>query len=393
MGGGPNLLWDLGEYQRGYRVLAAFSSSGKPEDIGASLRPNERFHLINDLAIYAARLGQIDEAWAIRQATKDSWESEGNEGKVTVLGQTSILAYLRGRLPEAYALAEATVEVAGRARPVEVEGSPLDAAVATNGQQFAPFTQRAITQHAFGNIAAARADFRWATEKEGGRLVAQLGSGYARHLADLGNLPGARQVCDDGLQSIGSTKYEQDMPRFRAILARIDLMEGTDPTPHLLEVRAWTSRTGEVRYIIEAHLLSAFHLLKTGDLQSARGEAEAGLLHAVSCGYGLLRIELLVVLSRIRLAWPDPPRAIQAAREALDLASHPDCQYAWGQADAAQAWGEAYFANHEPTLSARAFTRALEVRKRIEHPGVAETEKWLARVGGPLDLEARGTTG
>ena len=37
------------------------------------------------------------------------------------------------------------------------------------------------------------------------------------------------------------------------------------------------------------------------------------------------------------LAWPDAPKAIQASREALDLAAHPDCGYAWGEADAAQA--------------------------------------------------------
>jgi tetratricopeptide (TPR) repeat protein len=136
-----------------------------------------------------------------------------------------------------------------------------------------------------------------------------------------------------------------------------------------------------MQHIIEAHLSTAQQLLASGDPQAALGEAETGLMHAVSCGYGLLRIELLVVLARIRLAWPDAPKAIQAAREALDLASHPDCQYAWGEADAAQVWGEAYFANHEPTLAKRAFTRALDVRKRIEHPGVAETEKWLARAG------------
>ena len=82
-------------------------------------------------------------------------------------------------------------------------------------------------------------------------------------------------------------------------------------------------------------------------------------------------------MARIRLTWPDAPKAIQAAREALDLAAHPDCQYAWGEADAAQAWGEAYLANHEPTLA----KRALAVRKRIEHPGIAETEGWLARAG------------
>jgi hypothetical protein len=68
-----------------------------------------------------------------------------------------------------------------------------------------------------------------------------------------------------------------------------------------------------------------------------------------------------------------------ALREALDLRSASRLPV--GEADAAQVWGEAYFANHEPTLAQRAFTRALEVRRRIEHPGVAETETWLARVG------------
>src|SRR5439155_9860023 len=138
-----------------------------------------------------------------------------------------------------------------------------------------------------------------------------------------------------------------------------ELAEGRDPTAHLDEVRAWTSRTGEMEWIIEAHLLAARHLLARGDAQAALGEAETGLLHAAACGYGLLRIELLVALARIRLLWPDPPRAIQAAREALDLAAHPDCGYAWGEADAAQVWGEAYFANREFDLARRAFTRAL----------------------------------
>ena len=133
--------------------------------------------------------------------------------------------------------------------------------------------------------------------------------------------------------------------------------------------------------IVEGYLLSARRSHALGDQQGAFDAAETGLLHAVSCGFCLLRIELLVAMARIRLAWPDPPKAIQAAREALDLASHPDCQYAWGEADAAQVWGEAYFANHESALAHRAFTQALAVRKRIEHPGVAETERWLAMTG------------
>jgi tetratricopeptide (TPR) repeat protein len=135
-----------------------------------------------------------------------------------------------------------------------------------------------------------------------------------------------------------------------------------------------------MEYIVETRLLAARQQLESGDLQASLAEAEGGLLHAESCGYGLLRIELLVALAHIRLAWPDPPTAIQAASEALDLAAHPDCQYAWGEADAAQVWGEAFFSNREFDLARRAFERALEVRRRIEHPGTAETETWLERL-------------
>ena len=180
---------------------------------------------------------------------------------------------------------------------------------------------RAIAAHALGDIAAARADFAAATELEGQPLYSLRGSHHARHHLDLGDLAAARALADHGLDEARRTTGTTTFPRFHALLARIDLAEGLDPTPHLDEIRAWTSRTGEMEYIIEAHLLAARHLLARGDTQAALGEAETGLLHAVACGYGLLRIELLVALARIRLAWPDPPKAIQAAREALDLAA------------------------------------------------------------------------
>ncbi|MBM3728018.1 MAG: hypothetical protein FJW40_21655 [Acidobacteria bacterium] len=197
---------------------------------------------------------------------------------------------------------------------------------------------------------------------------------HGRHLLDLGDLAAARALADHGLATARKNNWNDEFSWFHALLARIDLAEGKDPTRHLDKIRAWTSRTGDMQWIIEAHLLAAQHLLARGDTQAALGEADAGLLHAVACGYGLLRIELLIVISRIRLAWPDAPAAIQAAREALDLASHPDCGYAWGEADAAQAWGEAYFAANDLTLARRAFTRALAVRERIEHRGAGRME-------------------
>jgi tetratricopeptide (TPR) repeat protein len=210
--------------------------------------------------------------------------------------------------------------------------------------------------------------------------VSGYGASFVRHHLDLGAISAARAVAESGLQTARETNRNYDRALFHALMARIDQAEGCDPARHIDEVRTWTERSGDLHLIIEAHLLVARHLLSRGDPQGALSEAETGLIHASACAYRLLHIELLVTLARIQLAWPDPPKAIQAAREALDLSTHPDSQYAWGEADAAQVWGEAYFANHEPDLARRAFTQALAVRQRIEHPGVAETERWLGLV-------------
>jgi hypothetical protein len=231
-----------------------------------------------------------------------------------------------------------------------------------------------------GDVDAARAVLRDASEPRQ-MLLLEGTALHARHHLDLGDLLAARVLVDDGIEKARKSMANEVLPWFLGLLARIDLAHGLDPTVHLDEIRGWTARSSDMQWIIETHLLQARDFLGRGDTPTALAEAETGLLHAVACGYGLLRIELLVTLARIRLAWPDPPKAIQSAREALDLATHPDCQYAWGEADAAQVWGEAYFANHEPALAHRAFTQALAVRNRIEHPGVAETEKWLGMTG------------
>lgn len=366
LGGYRHLGWVLGEYDRGYRILAAFSATGRPEDLGVSMSLWERSVLANDLSLFAKYLGRLAEARAIRWLD-DGWKKSLAEPKQTSigLGNSSRVAFSLGRLAEAERLAGEAMNEAETASDNQRKKSSL--------------ASRAIAAHALGDIAAARADFAAATELEGTPLDTSRGEDHARHHLDLGDLAAARALADHGLATARRNGWNIDLPRFDALLARIALAEGGDPTPHLDGIRTWTSRTGDMEWIIEAHLVAARHLLARGDTQAALGEAETGLLHAMTCGFGLLRIELLVALARIRLAWPDPPKAIQAAREALDLAAHPDCGYAWGEADAAQAWGEAYFANGELALAQRAFTRAFEVSRRIEHPGASETERWLAR--------------
>jgi tetratricopeptide (TPR) repeat protein len=366
LGGYRHLGWVLGEYERSYRMVAAFSTTGRPEDLGMTMGLRQRSLLANDLALIASQLGRLAEARALRRLD-DDWKKSLAEPKQTSigLGNSSWVAFHLGRLAEARGLAN---EARNEAKTAGNDKETSDS-----------LAFRAIAAHALGDVAAARTDFSAATDLGGQSLYSFGGLRHAHHHLDLGELAEARALADHGLATAHRNGWNEEIPWFGALLARIDLAEGGDPTPHLDEIRAWTSRTGEMEYIIEAHLLAARHMLVLGDTQSALGEAETSLLHAIACGYGLLRIELLVALARIRLAWPDPPKAIQAAREALDLATHPDCGYAWGEADAAQAWGEAYFANSELALAQRAFTRALEVRRRIEHPGALETEGWLAR--------------
>ena len=356
-------LFEEGEYQRIYRILASFSPTGRPGDLGRTIELRARTGLVSSLALAAQRLGRLDEALVLRQLD-DAWtEPLGDLPQISIGLQTTCeVTRALGRLREAHALADAAVAA--------VEGLRHQRAFA--------LLVRALSAHLLGETPSARADFAAGATLVGTSMGLSLSKG--RHHVDLGELQAVRALLKDSVW-MGANATNLTIAQYDVLLARYHLAAGNDPTSHLESLRAWSSQTGDMDCAIEAHLLSARYFLASWDLQAAVSEAETGLLHAVSCGYQLLRIELLVVMAQVHLAWPDPPKAIQAAREALDLATHPDCQYAWGEADAAQVWGEAYFANHEPALAQRAFTQALAVRKRIEHPGVAESEKWLGLVG------------
>ena len=357
----------LGDYGRGYRLLAGFCESAQPRDWAPSLSLRSRFLLVNDFALFADGLGRLAEAQALRQLN-DGWSTELAEPTWTAmgLGNSAQVAFAMGRLAEAHGFAIQACKEAEAAQNVTLRGIAL--------------AYRANALHALSEVAAAEADFAAATQLMGKALSSLGGAYHTRHHLDLGDLPAARALVDHSLATAQENAWNVEIPWFQALLARLALAEGSDPTAHLDAIRAWTSRTGDMEGIITAHLLTARQSLAVGDNQAALAEAELGLLHAETCGYGLLCIELLIALARIRLAWPDPPAAIQAARQALDLASASECGYAWGEADAAQAWGEAYFANGELELAQGAFRRALAVRQRIRHPGIKETESWLARI-------------
>jgi tetratricopeptide (TPR) repeat protein len=356
-------LWgELGEITRAHRMLAAFSPTWSPEDLPASMPPHTRRQVATGWMLLAYGLGRLSEAWSVYRAYDESFRLAEEPGVYARwLQNVSVIAIARGRLPEARAIAEASLHQAGRTNdPKRLQRHRL---------------WQGIVAHYLGDLGAFREHS--AAAGDASATVFSIETIHlCRHHVDVGELSAASAIC----VAQAERRLKRSVGYFHALAARVALAEGRSPAEHLDHVRAWTARSGEMDLVIESRLLAARQLLAAGDLQAALDEANSGLLHAAACGYELLRIELLVALARIRLAWPDPPLAIQSAREALDAASHPEVQYAWGEADAAQVWGEAYVATREPELAARAFERALAVRRRTEHPGAVETERWLARL-------------
>jgi tetratricopeptide (TPR) repeat protein len=360
----------LGEYERGYRILSGFQASIQAADWDPPLIMWGQVELVNDLALFSDKLGRLAEARSLRKLEK-VWRSYIFNPTTSAIcfANSSQVSFAMGLLVEAYRLANQAVKEYQDAKTITRRKAAL-----------IPFAYRAIISHCQGDLNASEADFAAATQLEGEILYSLRGSKHARHCLDLGDHVRSRALVDHGLGLATQYHWNDEIPLFHALLARLALAEGSEPTVHLDVIRTWTSRSGDMEWIITAHLLTAQHALAMGDLQAALSEAELGLLHAETCGYGLLRIELLIVLAHICQAWPDPHAAIQAARQALDLATAPECGYAWGEADAYQALGEAYHANGEMEVAQSAFFRALGVRQRIRHPGVKETEKWLAHI-------------
>jgi len=113
----------------------------------------------------------------------------------------------------------------------------------------------------------------------------------------------------------------------------------------------------------------------------ARSEAEAGLHLADTCGFGHYAIELRLLLACAHLDAGSPKAALQRAREVLDRSVHPECQYAWGEADGLHLCGVAHARLGEGELARQRLTAALARREQLTHPGLPETRVELARLG------------
>jgi tetratricopeptide (TPR) repeat protein len=355
--GGYRNLRTMGEYGRGLRILERFL----PQDDFSRIEPYLPMHrqaiVVNDLGMFAKNLGDLARARrALARAQRLQADSQGaqNLADVEVYG---------GRFRQALAYSESAVSLAAEAE-THTKSS---------------LAYRGTSHFALGDITAAAADFQRVTELEGQLLYALPGVWEAECKLLRGDQPGALSQTQANREKAVSYKWNDDLCRCDALLARLLLRDAPARAGrHLEDARAFANRSGAAQFQLRCFHSACELNLHLADYPQAIAEAEAGILLADTCGFGKYSIELRLALAETLLAaGEDARRALQNAREALDRSEQPDCAYAWGQADGLHFCGLAHLRLGERELARQRLTAALELRERLGHGRIEETRRAL----------------
>lgn len=285
-------LWlgnELGEYIRGCRMLEYFSPlHGDYENFAPGLDARRRCIGLMDLSLFTAAVGRPMDALIIREVDDKLRQQLGDRGLTgSGLAETGQLQLILGRGDEAETSFAAAMENFKKVHESEGE----------------------MSLESIFQLDHRRDQYlmKFATCRFIERVRLKLYSDtYVVSATEFENL----QMIDD----LELNKY--GFGQIQALRARIAISANQDPSPYLVELRAWTSRSGDYPSIVESHMLHASQALRVGDLDAAKFEAEAGLLISLSCGYLLSTCELSIMLSDIYLGWSQPKMAMVS----LDLA-------------------------------------------------------------------------
>lgn len=363
-GGRHHLYHFLGDYGRMMRILAQFAKGGEPKHVAPQLSPRDRSFLINDWGMAAMEVGDL--------ALAESCFDVANELDRKVKDSNNLSQGLQNSAM--IALHRASYPLAGK---LLIES--LDYAEPSNTYVLVASQARlAWTYHALGRIPEAKSQFSKATKVYDRPLESISGLFEAEHLSALGARKSARELAEANLLTCDRNDWVKAEACCHIILGSLHLADSpAKARSHLKKIRDWTARTGHMECILQAHILAAEIAHCSGDLPGALAEANAGLNLAEGCGFGRFAIDLLLLLAKTQLAIPEIRAALGNAREALDRSQHPDCQYAWGETDALHVCGICHRALNEPELARKRLEAAVKVRKRIQHPGLHETQKLL----------------
>jgi hypothetical protein len=177
--------------------------------------------------------------------------------------------------------------------------------------------------------------------------------------------------------------WEDDRARcqlFRAdVASQLGDREGAEQS--LEAATGWALHAGSIEHLCIYHLVRARIAFRAQDRHSAQLAAKEGLHLARRCGLRLYLVELLSLRAELFLDESQPSAAEDAAREALALASAPECQFQWGAAEAGHLLGHSLLAQARLVEARAALGDARALRFALGDPRVVQTERLLARIG------------
>ncbi|MBI1918855.1 MAG: DUF4062 domain-containing protein [Planctomycetes bacterium] len=368
--GGYRHLGNVGESVRGLRIVTAFAENGVVENAAPDLPDSERALLAADWGLYAEDLGDLvtaRQAFAVAQAICSQFNDP--EDRSIVFQNLAMVEMQAGRLLAAREAAERSVREAATAREL--------------GQRTNAHAYLGAVLAVIGDVERARRNFAAATRLKGKTLYGLIGVWEAEFQLACGDAAGALRQTRANWEVARRNRQGLTQALCDAQLGQ--MLHTVDPTAarrHLEAARDFGARSGEVEVQLRCHRLGATLARHLSDLPTARAEAEAGLVLADGCGFVLHAVDLRLALARAHLDAGDPRAALQRGREALDRSVHPECQYAWGEADGLHLCGVAHARLGEVELARQRLTAALAKREQLTHPGLPETGAELARLGG-----------
>ncbi len=361
LGAYGNLGWVLGENVRAGRLLERFVPHDDFSRIELRLSPEEGSTLVNDLGMFARNLGDLVRARrALMHAQRLQPDSPGARN-------LALIELDAGRFRQALDFSQSAVSLATAASNQIHKKDSL--------------AFRATLHFVLGDVVAARADFKGATELEAQPLYSFRGIHEAESRLRQDDRAEASNQTQNNREIAIRNTWNDTLCRCDALLARLLLQDDAARAgQHLLDARAFANRSGSVELQLRCFQAACELHLHLEDYPQAIAEAEAGILLADTCGFGQFSIDLRLVLAETLLAAGDARKALQNARDALDRSVHPDCAYAWGQADGLHFCGLAHLRLGERELARQRLTAALELRERLGHGRIEETRRALAQL-------------
>lgn len=352
MGSYRHLSRFLGDNSRGLRIVSFFSHDGTVGGLDPALDDQERWDLLTDWGLYAKNLGDLAtarRAFELALPTSSAWRN------ATTLENLTNVALLEGRFPDGKETAQQAWDVSGN------------------------LTSGAYVARALANLGDVLGAAEWFSKQP---LPPGEGMWEAEFELMRGNVVLARTLALTQREALNDHSDRRFVALYDALLGRLALPAECPEAKFLLgRSRSFGRQSGEIQVQLRCYHLAAEIARTEAAHDLARSEAEAGILLADTHGYGHHAIELRLALARIHLDADDAAAALKRAREALERSCHPECQYAWGEADAQHLCGVAHARLGDVPEARRHLTAALARRSRLTHPGTAETRAELDRLG------------